>query len=166
MKADMSTTHKTLVEPRIKVLRKPFSCCNDREQRRMRLLKLVLLACIAIWVYLTGSVGAEHPANDLCAEAMTTVEMRECLNKRYQQVDASLNQLYQQLMSQLSKTRQARLREAQQAWMLFRDKNAAFVASETEGGTMQPVVSLSVLVSMTEKRVAELKDLLQHVDTR
>ena len=91
---------------------------------------------------------------------MTTAEMRECLNQRYKQADTALNQLYQQLMSELSKTRQIKLREAQQAWVLFRDKSAALVASTTEGGTMQPLLALSVLTSMTEKRVAELKDLL------
>lgn len=132
----------------------------------MRLPNLLLFPYLAVWVSLAVSLGAERPANDPCAEAMTTVEMRECLNKRYKQVDDALNHLYQQLLSQLSKTRQTKLREAQQAWMLFRDKSAAFVASETEGGTMQPLVSLSVLVSMTERRVVELKDLLQHVDTR
>ncbi len=97
---------------------------------------------------------------------MTTVEMRECLNQRYKQADEALNHVYQQLMSQLSKMRQTRLREAQQAWMLFRDKSAAFVASETEGGTMQPLVSLSVLASMTERRVTELKELLPHIEAR
>jgi uncharacterized protein YecT (DUF1311 family) len=91
---------------------------------------------------------------------MTTAEMRECLNQRYKQADAALNQRYQQLMSQLSKTQQSKLREAQQAWVLFRDKNAAFVASATEGGTMQPVLALSVLTAMTEKRTAELQDLV------
>ncbi len=132
----------------------------------MRMPKLVLLLCLAIGVSLAVSLGAERPAKDPCAEAMTTVEMRECLNKRYKHVDAELNRVYQQLMSQLSKTRQTKLREAQQAWMLFRDKHAEFVASETEGGTMQPLVSLSALTSMTERRVAELKDLLQHIDAR
>ena len=100
----------------------------------MRLPNLLLFLYLAVWVSLAVSLGAERPANDPCAEAMTTVEMRECLNTRYKQVDDALNHLYQQLLSQLSKTRQTKLREAQQAWMLFRDKSAAFVASETEGG--------------------------------
>ena len=97
---------------------------------------------------------------------MTTVDMRECLNTRYQQVDEALNSLYQQLLSQLSKVRQTKLREAQRAWLRFRDKSAAFVASETEGGTMQPLAFLSALIAMTETRLAEFKDLLQYVDTR
>ncbi|HSX79649.1 MAG TPA: lysozyme inhibitor LprI family protein [Candidatus Saccharimonadia bacterium] len=96
---------------------------------------------------------------------MTTAEMRECLNQRYKQADAALNQLYQQLLSQLSKTRQIKLREAQQAWVLFRDKSAAFMASAAEGGTMQPLLSLAALTSMTEKRVAELKALLHETST-
>ena len=119
----------------------------------------VLLTCIAIWVSVAVSLAAAQPPNEPCA-GMTTAEMQECLNQRYKQADAALNQLYKQLMSQLSKKRQMKLREAQQAWVLFRDKSAVFVASATEGGTMQSLLSLSVLTSMTEKRVAELKALL------
>jgi uncharacterized protein YecT (DUF1311 family) len=125
----------------------------------MRISQRVLLTCMAIWVSVAVSLAAAQPTNEPCA-GMTTAEMRECLNQRYKQADTALNQLYQQLMSQLSKTRRIKLREAQQAWVLFRDKSAAFGASAAEGGTMQPLLSLSVLTSMTEKRVAELKDLL------
>lgn len=125
----------------------------------MRMPQRVLLTCIAIWVLVAVNLAAAQPINDPCA-GMTTAEMRECLNQRYKQADTALNQLYRQLMSQLSKTQQIKLREAQQAWVLFRDKSAAFVASAAEGGTLQPLLSLSVLTSMTEKRVAELKDLL------
>src|SRR5262249_16269198 len=35
----------------------------------------------------------------------------------------------------------------------FRDKSVEFIASDTEGGTMQPLLSLSALIFMTEKRV-------------
>jgi uncharacterized protein YecT (DUF1311 family) len=123
-----------------------------------------LLTCIAVWVSVAVSLTAAQPTNDPCA-GMTTAEMRECLNQRYKQADAALNQLYQQLLSQLSKTRQIKLREAQQAWVLFRDKSAAFMASAAEGGTMQPLLSLAALTSMTEKRVAELKELLHETST-
>jgi uncharacterized protein YecT (DUF1311 family) len=126
----------------------------------MRTSPRALLPCIAVWVSVAVSLAAAQSLNEPCA-GMTTAEMRNCLNQRYKQADAALNQVYQQLMPQLSKTRQIKLREAQQAWVLFRDKNAAFVASATEGGTMQPLLSLSALTSMTEKRVAELKDLLR-----
>jgi len=123
----------------------------------MRMAQRVPLTGIAVWVSVAVSLAAAQPTTDPCA-GMTTAEMRECLKQRYTQADAALNQLYQQLMPQLSKTQQIKLREAQRAWVLFRDKHAAFVASATEGGTMQPLLSLSVLTSMTEKRVAELKD--------
>jgi uncharacterized protein YecT (DUF1311 family) len=126
----------------------------------MRLASRVLLIGMAVCVSVAVGLAAAQPLNDPCA-GMTTAEMRECLNQRYTQADAALNQLYQQWLPRLSKTQQSKLREAQKAWVLFRDKNAAFVASATEGGTMQPLLALSVLTAMTEKRVTELKDLFQ-----
>ena len=125
-----------------------------------------LLTCIAVCVALAVSVGEERPANDPCSEAVTTVEMRECLNQRYYKADGALNHVYQQLMSRLSHTRQTKLREAQRVWVRFRDKHAAFAASAAEGGTMAPLIALSVLASMTEKRVAELTDLFQTTDSQ
>jgi uncharacterized protein YecT (DUF1311 family) len=101
-----------------------------------------------------------------CDTAMTTADMQVCLDKRYHQVDQELNRVYNQLMSELSHTRQATFREAQRAWILFRDKSAAFSASETEGGTMSTLIYLSVLTSMTEKRVGELQALLQGMTAR
>jgi len=126
----------------------------------MRRAQRILLTGIAVWVAVAVGLVAAQPANDPCA-GMTTAEMRECLNQRYTQADAALNQLYQQLLSQLSTTQQSKLREAQRAWIHFRDKQAAFVASATEGGTMEPLLSVTALTAMTEKRIAELKDFAQ-----
>lgn len=92
--------------------------------------------------------------------------MRKCLNTRHKQADDTLNRLYQQLLSRLSKARQSKLREAQQAWILFRDKSADFEGSATEGGSMQPLIALSVLVAMTEERATQFQALLQNLDTR
>lgn len=53
-------------------------------------------------------------------------------------------------------------RDAQRSWIVYRDKSAEFEASEVEGGTMHPLLYLSALVAMTEKRLTELKAILQH----
>jgi len=123
----------------------------------MRRARGVLLPGLIVWGAVAVSLAAAQATPDPCA-GMTTAEMRECLAQRYTQADTALNQLYQQLLLQLNKTQQSKLREAQRAWVLFRDKQAAFIASATEGGTMQPWLVLAVRTAMTEKRIAELKD--------
>ena len=46
--------------------------------------------------------------------------------------DAALNAAYRSLMSKLDASGEARLREAQRAWIAFRDKECAFRASDAE----------------------------------
>ncbi len=96
-------------------------------------------------------------AEDACEEAVTTAEMRECIDRRYAAVDQELNDVYKQLMAQLDPKRQELLKHAQRAWIDYRDKDAAFVASSVEGGTLYPVVEIAERVLITERRVAELK---------
>lgn len=135
----------------------------------MSMTKLLLVVCIVVGASAAVSIGEERPANKSCAEAMTTAEMQECVNTHYKKVDGELDRVYQTIISRLDKTRRTKLREAQRAWILFRDKSAAFEASEVEGGTMYPLVYQSVLASMTEKRIDELKnilDILQRIDSQ
>ena len=49
------------------------------------------------------------------------------------------------------------LKEAQRAWIAFRDKNAAFVASTVEDGTMYPILEVSELATMTRNRTEQLR---------
>jgi uncharacterized protein YecT (DUF1311 family) len=103
------------------------------------------------------------PAADLsaserdCKDAVSTAEMRTCVNERYQAADAELNRVYRQLASQLSGMRREQLKAAQQAWIVFRDKNAAFAASVVEGGTLYPLLEITELTNLTKQRTDQLR---------
>jgi len=96
-----------------------------------------------------------------CAEAVSTAEMRICANARYQEADAELNQRYRQLIAGLSQKRREQLKAAQQAWLGFRDKNAAFAAAVVEDGTMAPLVEITELTTLTRQRSEQLKRYLK-----
>ena len=123
----------------------------------MTAARLPLVICIAVSATLTVSPGEERAESELCAEATTTAEMQQCLSEQYESADRQLNRAYRKAMELLSEARQAKLKEAQRAWIHFRDKTAEFEASEVEGGTMYPLVYLSALISMTEERSSELE---------
>lgn len=125
--------------------------------------RLLIFILTVIYIPLASGAGEKPPVKTSCAEATTTIAMRACLNQHYTQVDGKLNEVYQQLMAQLNQTRQTKLREAQRSWIQFRDKQAEFAASAVEGGSMYPLVYLSALASMTEKRVNDLKAILQNI---
>lgn len=92
-----------------------------------------------------------------CGEAVSTAEMRSCANARYQEADAELNRVYRQLVAGLSEKGRTQLKAAQQAWLVFRDKNAAFAATAVEDGTLAPVVETSELTTLTRQRIEQLK---------
>jgi uncharacterized protein YecT (DUF1311 family) len=87
--------------------------------------------------------------------------MHRCSNQLYREADAELNRVYQQLTTQLSNVRRAKLRAAQRAWILFRDKNSAFVASKVEDGTMYPILEIMELTTLTKQRTEQLKAYLE-----
>lgn len=102
-------------------------------------------------------------AVDPCEDAMTMIEMIDCAQERYQKADDELNEVYQELMSLLENERKELLREAQRAWLKFRDTTADFEASEVEGGSLYPLFHIDTLAFLTEKRVEYLKKVLDGV---
>jgi uncharacterized protein YecT (DUF1311 family) len=57
-----------------------------------------------------------------------TSEMLDCISAELMRQDARLNENYKRLMSKLSAKRKEGLREAQRAWVKFRDANCGFFA--------------------------------------
>lgn len=127
----------------------------------MKIYGRLVAAVFLTWTWHASGLGAVWASEKACEEAVTTAEMRDCLNRRYAEVDDELNRVYKQLLSQLDPERRELLRDAQKAWIEFRDKNAAFVASDAEGGTLYPIIEVSERASMTEHRIEELKERLQ-----
>jgi len=122
-------------------------------------LSIVLSSIILGFLVASNAVAQNPQTPDPCADAQTTVEMRDCAGKEYKQADAELNAVYKQLMSTLSdKAEQAALKSAQQAWLKYRDANCEFDAFENRGGTIYPVVYTSCLTAMTRARTKELRE--------
>ena len=120
------------------------------------LLTRWILLYMMICSYLVPGADLLASSQD-CTEAHSTAEMRSCANARYQEADSELNRVYRQLMSGLSLPGREQLKAAQQAWLGFRDKNAAFVAAMAGEGTMVPLVETAELTTVTRQRVEQLK---------
>ncbi len=92
-----------------------------------------------------------------CRNETTTAAMRVCENARYQRAERELNAAYKDLMRQLDDGQREKLRLAQTTWLRFREANADFQADTARGGTLAPLIRISVLADMTAARAAELK---------
>jgi hypothetical protein len=71
--------------------------------------------------------------------------------------DTALNATYKALMSQLDASNQARLRDAQRAWVAFRDKECAFRAQGSDAGSIGPTVIAGCVAELTAARTQQLK---------
>jgi uncharacterized protein YecT (DUF1311 family) len=103
-----------------------------------------------------------HLAQKLnCNNAQTQAAINECSKLSYQNADKKLNKVYQQLSSNLNRTRKPKLIAAQQAWIKFRDNNCEFEKSAYEGGSIAPSIYFSCLENTTNERTQKLQEYLK-----
>jgi len=92
-----------------------------------------------------------------CSNANTQAEMNQCAGNEYKTADAALNRVYQQLVAMLEAEEKAGLKEAQTAWLKYRDTNCDFVANQYKGGSIRPMILGLCLADVTRNRTAELR---------
>lgn len=92
-----------------------------------------------------------------CNDPRNQHEMNRCAAASYAAADADLNAAYAKLMKAIEdKTMRDRLRDAQRAWIRYRDSQCALDAAENEGGSMYPLVHAGCLARMTKERLRQL----------
>lgn len=91
-----------------------------------------------------------------CAALTKRAKIAECIGDDFQRADATLNSVYKRLMHGLGKTGQTGLRDAERAWIAFRDKHCAFVGGASAGGSIQAMVIGQCQTELTVDRVAQL----------
>jgi uncharacterized protein YecT (DUF1311 family) len=89
-----------------------------------------------------------------------TSRMMDCIGTETTRQDARLNKVYKDVMAQLDNANKSRLREAQKAWITFRDANVTFYR-DPDGGTAAMVSGADKFLMMTAQRASELEKLKQ-----
>lgn len=93
----------------------------------------------------------------LPAAAQTQRDLDAAAGTAFAQADRRLNAVYKGLMDKISANGQARLREAQQSWLRFRDQECLFESLGTEGGSIHSMIVTQCRTRLTEQRVADLE---------
>lgn len=93
---------------------------------------------------------------------MTTQGMVECYGATYEAWDAALNDVYAALRETLTSDEAAALRDAQRAWIAFRDAESTFLGSlETpDRGTMMRITVNAMMTDVVKARVLALRSLV------
>ena len=125
----------------------------------MKLLNFVMLITLTA----LNEPGEAQKTKDPCADAQTTVEMRDCAGREYKQADDELNRVYRKLMAKFGNDegRKAALKTAQQTWIRYRDANGDFASYLNRGGTIEPVIRYNCMTAMTVSRTKELREYLE-----
>jgi uncharacterized protein YecT (DUF1311 family) len=121
-------------------------------------IRIAVLALLVTGL-LAYPARAQSPSD--CSTATTTASMRTCTIARYETAQRDLDETIGKLEESLDTIGNQRLKDAQAAWVKFRDANADFIADSARGGTLAPVLRESALADMTEARSNELKKVLR-----
>jgi uncharacterized protein YecT (DUF1311 family) len=118
----------------------------------MQMLRIVTITAAAL-------VGAAAPAfagaqGEPGQCTGSTQEMVECLNAQRAHWDKELTIAYQTLMKSAVPAQRALLRDAERAWIKYRDANCAYYAAGE--GTIARINAAACLRDMTQKRAEEL----------
>ncbi|MBU0726764.1 MAG: DUF1311 domain-containing protein [Alphaproteobacteria bacterium] len=94
-----------------------------------------------------------------CADALTQADMNACAAAAYETADKELNVFYFQIQQRLAGDTEAliRLRDAQRAWIGFRDAECAFESSGVAGGSVYPMILSSCRARLTDSRVEDFR---------
>lgn len=115
-------------------------------------------------VLIVATVVAQDQKKDPCADAQSQGEMNMCWGNQYKAADARLNAVYREFLSKLSQEETAQLKNAQLAWLKYRDANCEFVADQFKGGSMRPMIAAICLTDVTDNRANELKAQMKERD--
>src|SRR5256885_10303883 len=117
-----------------------------------------LIAFLLVCLLAGGPTLAQKKSKSApCANASSQADMNDCWGREYKAADATLNQVYRQLVALTDDEEKSQLKEAQRAWLKYRDANCDFVADQYKGGTMRPMIYAICLEDMTRNRTAELR---------
>lgn len=132
----------------------------------MRFSTRAALGTTALWLGMTGGAVAQDPGA-VCEAAMSNVEMTVCLGEAYKKADRTLNTVWTQVLATVDgadyltadqrKEWETELREAQRAWVKFKehDCNGA-VLYEWWGGSGASAAISSCLLNHTVTRTKDL----------
>ncbi len=128
----------------------------------MRFLALLLLVASV-----SGPVQEPDRYGVCIDKAKTQREMDACASDEAARVDAQLNEVYRELLSQAASQPEAipKIKAAERAWILYRDAyiEAMYPAKDkqAEYGTVYPMEVDLLRARLSQRQVVALKELLQ-----
>jgi uncharacterized protein YecT (DUF1311 family) len=129
-----------------------------------------MISTLVLALALQGSLDAQAREHN-CSDAQNQMDMNFCAEIDFERADAELNRVYRDAIagarqedreidraSDQRATAEAVLREAQRAWVTFRDAQCTYERyGEARGGSMEPMVYGGCRARLTRERIAQLR---------
>jgi uncharacterized protein YecT (DUF1311 family) len=122
-----------------------------------------------IIVLLSLLASAQEPPLD-CRDPQTQQDMNQCAARDFEQADRALNDVWPQVVAYVRAqdegeddgrpSGESRLREAQRAWLTFRDAHCTVDSYAMRGGSAEPLLYDGCRARITEDRTAQLRALI------
>ncbi|MFN7224250.1 MAG: lysozyme inhibitor LprI family protein [Paracoccaceae bacterium] len=135
----------------------------------MRILAGLILATFGVVIW--SGAGAQIAD---CDNAMTQSQMNTCAALDFEMADSDLNAAYgmargamKRLDDQLDadlRGAETTLRDAQRAWITFRDAACAAEGFQMRGGSAEPLLVYGCMSRLTSQRARDLWDLATGLD--
>jgi uncharacterized protein YecT (DUF1311 family) len=120
-------------------------------------MRILASSMLLLFLLLVSTSAQRTKKPEPCQDAQSQAEMNICWGKEYKKADTVLNQVYRQLVEMLDDEQKSQLKEAQTAWLKYRDLNCEFAADQYKGGSMRPMIHAICLTDVTNNRTTELR---------
>lgn len=107
----------------------------------------------------SAAAAQDSPSSHSCASPQTQQEINACAAEAAKDADGRLNAAYGQLLQKLDDNQEKALRQAQRAWIQFRDMECQFEAALIGPGSLAPAVVSSCLEQLSKDRAMQLERL-------
>jgi uncharacterized protein YecT (DUF1311 family) len=94
-------------------------------------------------------------ADSDCQKETSQMGLNECFGKLADAADAELNKAYKALAAKSEGQEKDALRDAQRAWIAYRDKECDYETIAEEGGSIRP---MEISICVAEKTAARTKE--------
>ena len=94
------------------------------------------------------------------------VQQKDALREMYEEWDKELNIVYQKIMQEANSVTKKKLRNAQRAWIKFRDSEMekSYYTNNPTGGSMGVLFSLNTAAKLTEEITIQLAEMYDALD--
>jgi uncharacterized protein YecT (DUF1311 family) len=128
---------------------------------RFEINEIMKLVALIVSMMLSAAAAcaedaAPYPVTD-CGKFTVQMDLNKCAEDNLQSADTALNKVYQQLMAEQDAASRERLKDAERAWIAYRDRECAFETGPREaGGSMWPSLISGCLEEKTAAHIREL----------